>query len=254
MTLPFACFLSVSYQCGRTSSPLASNFSVNRSMACGNLLETVRTLIPSKTGRLGLRVLLDHDPAQHLTVKRSKLVQAGFHVEDEDNRVLEGADGTAGDPSPGDRFAQDGRRPAHLHRGIQITPQHASQCAFCRRPGCTSGPLAGSLAGGFSTGWAAGLCSHFPRSSSDTRCESLAPQLIGNWSAALIARLLLLQPPPKPWRAPCGSGAPTACGSPAMESPSVSLHSLCNKHSLEFGRGTKDSRTPRKFSNARAIP
>lgn len=48
MTLPFACFLSVSYQCGRTSSPLASNFSVNRSMACGYLFETVRTLIPRR--------------------------------------------------------------------------------------------------------------------------------------------------------------------------------------------------------------
>jgi len=70
-----------------------------------------------------LRVLLDDDAAEQLTVERAELVEAGFDIEDEDDCVLECFDGTARDPSAGDGFAEDGRRPAHLHGGIQIAAQ-----------------------------------------------------------------------------------------------------------------------------------
>ena len=53
---------------------------------------------PQQTGGFGLGVLLQNDAAEHYAVERTKLVQALFHVEDEDDRVLEGADGTAGTP------------------------------------------------------------------------------------------------------------------------------------------------------------
>ena len=82
----------------------------------------------------------------------------------------------------------------------------------------------------------------------------LAPQTTGNWSAALIAHLLLLQPQPKPSPGVFGMGGQVACDSPALESPSVSFHKQGNKYSLESGRDTKDFRTPRKPSIARAIP
>jgi hypothetical protein len=47
---------------------------------------------------------------------------------------------------------------------------------------------------------------------------------------------------------------PCVYGFQALESPSVLLHSLGNKYFLEFGRGKKGFRNPRKFSIARALP
>jgi hypothetical protein len=47
---------------------------------------------------------------------------------------------------------------------------------------------------------------------------------------------------------------PGASGSLVMESFLVLIHIPGNKHFLESGRGTKDNRTLRKFSIARAHP
>ena len=70
---------------------------------------------PQQACGFGLGILLQNDAAEHHAVERTKLVKALLHVEDEDHRVLEGADGAAGTPTPGDRVTQDVGRPAHLH-------------------------------------------------------------------------------------------------------------------------------------------
>src|SRR5271157_393079 len=80
---------------------------------------------PQHDGCFCLGVLLKHNAAEHHAVERAKLVEASLHVEDEDDRVLEGADGTAGAPAPGDGISQDIGRPAHLHGCVEITPQQA---------------------------------------------------------------------------------------------------------------------------------
>lgn len=73
----------------------------------GKLIADRANAHPQHRGCLGLRVFLEHDPAQQHAVKRAELIQAFLHVENEDHRIFEGAHRTAGTPSARDRIAQN---------------------------------------------------------------------------------------------------------------------------------------------------
>ena len=80
----------------------------------------------------------------------------------------------------------------------------------------------------------------------------LGSHSIGNWKAALIAHLLLPQPPPKLWKVAAAADVHAACDFPAMETLSVWIHTPCSKCSLEPGPETKGNHSFRKSSIARA--
>jgi hypothetical protein len=53
-----------------------------------------------------MRVLLEYDAADELPVEKAEFLEAPFNIEDEDNRVFEGANSAARDPSSTDGFAE----------------------------------------------------------------------------------------------------------------------------------------------------
>src|SRR5579863_4366639 len=76
-----------------------------------------------------MRVLLQQNPAQDLPVERTEAVETALHIENEDDRVLEGADGTARGPSTAHRVPEQRRRTPDLHRGVEISPEQVRRVA-----------------------------------------------------------------------------------------------------------------------------
>jgi hypothetical protein len=81
-----------------------------------------------------------------------------------------------------------------------------------------------------------------------------APHTVGNKRAALNAHPLLLLSASIHEHEPFAMADHDVSAFQAKENPSALPHTPGNKISLESGRGTKDNRTPRKFSIARALP